>query len=336
MFTLDVPTYRIDLNRDEAVRWDEVIACEAVAARMLVDEAGAQLKPVPEIVRRLFERLYRWTGGLYSGEIESWAHGLGVSVGTVTVLNCAYELSHLRAPKIFGCSAGVRRLDGLGLVHVRCLDWPLATMGPATRLFRFHRGSREFVAVGVPGQVNILSGMMPGGYSATINWAPPFGFPTFDFGPAFLLRHTLETCDTYDAAVRMLTETPLSTSVFFTVCGTTEGQGCVIERTQTDVIVRRLTDRALVQTNHHVAERFQPNNQDIVEDHGDGELFTLAGSSRRAEHLHAALAELPPTCTLDQAVDVLNAPDVFNPDTCQQMVFHPRSGEMLLRRKTAT
>jgi hypothetical protein len=127
-------------------------------------------------------------------------------------------LSHLRWPSIFGCSAGVRWIDGLGLVRVRCLDWPLAAMGGATRLFRFRRGAREFVSVGVPGHVGMLSGMLPHAYSATINWAPPVAFPCFDFGPTFLLRHCLETCDSYDAAVRTLTETRLSTSVFFAVC----------------------------------------------------------------------------------------------------------------------
>src|SRR4029077_19247286 len=155
---------------------------------------------------------------------------LGVSLGTVTVLNCAYELSHLRWPKLFGCTAGVRWVEGLGLVHVRTLDWPLATMGAATRLFHFRRGARAFVAVGVPGHVGILSGMLPHAYSVTINWAPPAAFPTFDFGPPFLLRVTLERCDSYDSGVQTLTFTPLSTSVFFTVCGTEIDQACVIER----------------------------------------------------------------------------------------------------------
>lgn len=61
------------------------------------------------------------------------------------MLNGAYELSHVRFPKLFGCTAGVRHVEDLGMVHVRSLDWPLASMGIATRLFRFRRGGREFV-----------------------------------------------------------------------------------------------------------------------------------------------------------------------------------------------
>jgi hypothetical protein len=264
MFTADVPNYTIDLGNAEAKRWEEVIAHEKTAAGRLVQEASRQFERVPELLRRVFAHLYQRSGGLYRGEITSWAEALGVSVGTVTILNCAYELSHLRWPKLFGCTAGVRWVDGLGMVHVRSLDWPLATMGAATRLFRFRRRAREFVSVGVPGQAGVLSGMLPQAYSVTINWAPPVAFPSFDFGPAFLLRDTLETCDGYDAAVRTLSETRLSTSVFFTVCGTAQDQACVIERTQREAVVRRLTGPVLVQANHHVAGRFAKNNEDIL------------------------------------------------------------------------
>jgi len=333
MFTADVPTYWIDLRRDEAKRWEEVISCEKMAAGRLLQEAGSQFERVPELVRWVFGRLYGSFGGLYRGEIASWAEALGVSLGTVTILNCAYELSHLRWPKLFGCTAGVRWIDGVGMVHVRNLDWPLATMGAATRLFRYCRGAREFVSVGVPGQVGVLSGMLPQAYSATINWAPPVAFPTFDFGPAFLLRDTLETCDSYEAAVETLTQTRLSTSVFFTVCGAEKDQACIIERTQSDAAVRTMAGPVLVQANHHVAGRFVKNNEDIVEGERNEDLFSLAGSGKRANTLSGALAEIPVVCTPDTVANVLNSATVLNKDTCQQMVFYPASGEVKVWRR---
>src|SRR5262245_18734135 len=333
MFTTDVSTYLIDLGRDEATRWEEVTSREKTAASCLVQEAGSQFERVPELLRWVFARLYQRSGGLYRGEIASWAKALGVSLGTATILNCAYELSHLRWPRVLGCSAGVRCVDGLGMVHVRSLDWPLATMGAATRLFRFRRGAREFVSVGVPGHVGVLSGMLPRAYSVTINWAPPVAFPCFEFGPAFLLRDVLETCDGYDAAVRTLTETPLSTSVFFTVCGTAQGQACVIERTQRDAVVRPMEGPALVQANHHVARRFVRNNADILEGEAGDDVFSLEGSGRRADTLCRALVETSSTCTLDTAANALNRATVLNQDTCQQMVFCPAIGEVKVWRR---
>jgi hypothetical protein len=333
MFGADVPTYRIDLAHAEPKRWAEVISSENEFAGRLVEEAGAEFRRVPELLRRLFARLYQAFGGLYRREMSAWADALGVSLGTVTMLNCAYELSHLRWPKLFGCTAGVRWLDGAGLVHLRNLDWPLATMGAATRLFRFYRGAREFVSVGVPGHVGVLSGMVPGAYSVTINWAPPASFPSFDFGPAFLLRDTLETCDNYEAVVRSLTRTPLSTSVFFTVCGTERGQACVIERTQHEAVVRPMTGPVLVQANHHVAERFARNNDELHEVVEGEEEFSLEGSGCRADTLAGALAGIRLPGTLASAAEVLDVPTVLNKLTCQQMAFCPRTGEVLVWRR---
>jgi hypothetical protein len=323
----------IDLEKPEPERWAPVISAEKAAADRLVQEAATVFARVPELVRWVFARLYRSSGGLYREEIAAWADALGVSVGTATILNCAYELSHLHWPRIFGCTTGLRWLDGFGLVHVRSLDWPLATMGSATRLFRFCRGQREFVSVGVPGQVGVLSGMLPLAYSVTINWAPPGSFPSFDFGPTFLLRDTLETCDSYDAAVETLARTRLSTSVFYTVCGTQKGQACVIERTQTKAVLRQMAAPALVQANHYVADQFMKCNEEIREVEEGEEEFSLEGSTRRAGALNTALTDASPGCGLDEAANTLNSPHVLNQFTCQQMVFCPRTGEVKVWRR---
>jgi hypothetical protein len=333
MFAADVPSYRINLDNAEEQRWAEVISCERTVTSRLVAEAGQEFARVPELARWVFARLYQAFGGLYRGELASWAEALGVSLGTLTILNCAYELSHLRWPKLFGCTAGICWLEGLGLTHVRTLDWPLATMGTATRLFRFHRGAREFVSVGVPGHVGVLSGTLPHAYSVTINWAPPAAFPSFDFGPAFLVRHTLETCDNYDAAVQALTRTPLSTSVFFTICGTEKDQACVIERTQRQSVVRPMHGPVLVQANHHVAERFVRNNEDLREVMPGEEEFSLEGSACRLETLTRALRELPQPCTQGRAAEALDIPTIRNKFTCQQILFCPRTGDVQVWRR---
>jgi hypothetical protein len=333
VFRTDVRTYSIDLEKTEATRWAEVISEEKDVATLLVQEAAKEFERVPELVRWIFTRLYKVFGGLYRGEMQAWADGLQQSLGTVTMLNCAYELSHLPQLRVFGCTTGVRWIDGLGMVHVRNLDWPIATMGNATRLFRFRRGDREFISVGVPGQVSVLSGMVPHAYSVTINWAPPSSFPSFDFGPAFLLRDTLETCDTYDAAVRVLEQTELSTSVFFTVCGTEKGQACVIERTHNTAEVRLLTEPVLIQANHHVAAPLAKNNAKLPEPGGDEDEFSFEGSSQRAKILSDGLVGIGPACTLDSIVSPLNVATVLNRYTCQQMVFCPRSGDVRVWRR---
>jgi hypothetical protein len=328
MFTADVPEFVIDLERSEDMRWADVIAAEHTTARQLIEGAAEDIARVPRICRWAFGKLYQAFGGLYQGEMKAWADALGVSTGTATMLNCLYELSHLP----FGCTAGVRRLDGYGLVHVRTLDWPIAGMGQATRLFRFKRGSREFVSIGVPAQIGVLSGMVPNGYSVTINWAPPAGLPTFDFGPSFLLRDVLETCDSYSAAVDVLARTPLSASVFFTICGAGPEEACVIERTRRAAAIRTIDGPALVQANHHFAAEFIPNNEAIRKVPPEEEVFSIAGSTKRVNILQSGLDALSTDCTLQDAAEPLDIPTVLNSQTCQKMVFCPRTGEVKVWR----
>ncbi|MBI3268311.1 MAG: hypothetical protein HYZ53_04760 [Planctomycetes bacterium] len=332
MFSKSCPEFAIDLDRPEPDRWAEVIRDTREPAAALIREAGQALTLVPEVLQHIFAQVYKRSGGLYVGEINAWAEGLGVPLGTATVLNCAYELSHLHLPNPLGCTAGARWVEGRGMVHLRTLDWPLPTMGRATCRFRFRKGSREFLVVGVPGHVGVLSGMFPGGYSATINWAPPAAFPTFDFGPAFLLRNVLETCDTYAAAVEALRDTRLSTSVFFTVCGVEPGEACVIERTQRAAFVRGQAGSSVVQANHHQAADFVKHNAALATP-GNAEFLTA--SFRRAEVLAEALerggtphGQKP--APLAQALDL---PPVLNADTVQKMVFCPRTGEAEVWRR---
>jgi hypothetical protein len=84
----------------------------------------------------------------------------------------------------------------------------------------------------------------------------------------------------------------------------------------------------LVQTNHHVAARFARNNKDIMEAESDDDVFSLAGSMRRADTLARTLDALPAAATLDTAADALNRPAVLNQDTCQQKTARARRGAL--------
>jgi len=175
--------------------------------------------------------------------------------------------------------------------------------------------------------------MVPRAYSVTINWAPPISFPTFEFGPTFLLRDTLETCDTYEAAVKRLSETQLSTSVFFTVCGTRKGQACVIERTATEAAVREANESTVVQANHHIAKQFAGNNKDIIKVPEGEEEFSLEGSGQRTDTLARSLAGAEAAGSIEDVSAALDVPSVLNKFTVTQMAFCPATGDLRVWRK---
>lgn len=325
-YTSEVPVHDVDLNVPEADRWAEAIRRDRVVASRVAREALADI-PAAHIAGAALRAVYGLFGGRYEDEIGAWAAALGLSRGRTTLVQCSYELSQLSG-RLFGCTAGVVRSSRTGaLVHVRSMDWPLQSIGAATRLVRFHRGRRGFVAVGIAGFVGVLSGMVPGAYSVTMNWAPPSELPGFDFGPAFLLREVLETCDTYEEAVRDLRNTRLACPVFFVVCGAKDGQACVVERTRKIAEVRRLRSSVLVQANHHVTRRLQERNEYFR----DG----LEDSRERARVLELELLRRADVGSLDTIAGSLDAEPVCNDDSHQQMLFCPRTGEFAIWRRRA-
>jgi len=329
-----IKCYDIDLGLPESKRWDKVIRADLKVAQKLVKEAQEDLKvdsPLGSFLGGITSAAvglaYKAMGGRYQDEIRAWADALGISSRQMTSLNCLYELSHL-SNTVLGCTAGVKWIEGQGMTHIRTMDWPLKAIGPATRLFHFFEGDRSFYTVGVTGFVGALSGMVPGGYSVTINWAPPEEMPGRGFGPMFLLREVLETCDTYQEAVEMLRDTPLSTSVFYVVCGVKKGEGCVIERTRTEAVVRRLgTKKVLAQANHYQSSAFKGINEFCPQ--GDEEEMGLLESSEERQ------ACMEKHLTKDKKGNlVLSEEPVLNEDTHQKMIFCPASGAVQIWAST--
>lgn len=336
--------YVIDLQQPEEERWGEVIRKERTVAKTLAGHAAASVlgydatEASPPAWLRLalktFDSAYRFSGGLYQGELESWAEAMGCSAREPTLLNCQYELAQLAErvgpnlpawlPRLLrlGCTSGAVALGKGRVVHVRNMDWPLRQMGKATRIFRFVEGGREFVTVGVPGMVGALSGMVPGEYSATINYAPPTSVPGFDFGPLFLLRRVFETCDTYEEACHALSHTRLSANVLFMVCSA-KGKARVIERTRKDFATLPMRGGTLSLANHYRSGKFSKENGKWCPE-------IVGHSDCRACTLKEGLKGLGPRASLEQVAAALDQESVLNAETCQMMAFDPSRGETLV------
>lgn len=351
-YAADVPVRFIDLRLPPERRWAETIAADLAFSRQLLQtgwddalrEAERQagrprwlLEAAAAFARGPFHAAYRASRGRYLPEIYAWADALGESRAHVVMMQCMYELSHLDPvrPGRPGCSAGVRHVGGLGMVHVRTLDWAFDTIGPATRLFEFRNGARTHFTVGMPGLVGALSGMVPGGFSVTINWAPPVSFPFFYLGPLLELRNVFETCDTYAQAVERLRTARLATSVFFTVCGVNPGEACVLEHVKTrwlgghEVRVREIGGGVLAQSNHYQHPDFVRFNPNL-----DASRSVLMKTSpARAAQLAAALERTPAAGSLEELHACLGGEPVENPETRQKMVFCPARGELRVWRE---
>jgi hypothetical protein len=360
-FTSKTKTYDIDLSLPEDRRWVHVMNCEKSQMKKMFREAKRSaendVQDLPggaiELLKSYVSRAYKSSGGRYVGEVESMAEFLGESTSDLLALQCSFELTqfclafpyaHPTATKtlgamiavrntavsawnsIFGCTAGICRHSELGLLHYRTLDWDLKQIGASTRIFRFHKGERMFVVIGILGLAGALSGMLPGAYSISINYAPSVKDPGFDFGPLFLLREVLEECNSYGEAVSCLKSTQLSSNVFFTVCGVNDNEGCVIERTRASSSIRELDGMALAQGNHFHARRFTEHNEPF----DDSEF--IDDSIEREKKLASRLGKVKKSDSMESVFRLADVSPVRNEETRQKMLFHPKTGDFLLSR----
>lgn len=332
-------TYTIDLRRPPEDRWAEVIADELPAAKLMFEAAMASLSDVyfPRLTRACrwaFAQAYAHVDTEYRREVRAWSDALGVPFADVLSAQFVYELSHAgewlghrlgRLRKLLpnGCTAGMIWADGYGPMHVRSMDWPIPEIGPATRLFRFVEGPHEFTTVGMLGYVGVISGIVKGAYSATMNWAPPTGLPGFAKPAAFLLREAFREAKFWDA-VRVLETTPLATNVMYAICGAQQGACRVIERTRDRAAIRNggMPEKwPVCVANHFETSQFSRFNILVDE---DPEL--REDSLSRVQALAAALVERRAAPKKIEFLRALYEAPVTGCWSVQRMAFDVRGG----------
>ena len=347
-------TRTIHLGRPPSAMWSEVIARDREAMRTLFEESANEIRRrlggvLCDVIKGPFLLLYyakvRASRGELLGESNALARATGSSKAarrTMATFQRAYSLSHLG-----GCTAAVVAHPQHGMVHLRCLDWDVARrqIAAATRIFDFRKDGRlVFKAVGIAGMVGVLSGMRPGAFSATLNFAPSKDAvsPWLREEPTLLLRRALETCTTYTAAVDFLSKPKVSAPVYFTVCGVRPREACVIEIAHDsdgwqETHIRRIEDRPwLVQTNHYdpdgrlADENKHSTDADKGPENPAGSDLERSSVERRAftEQQLAALAGAGGNTPLDELIQLLGKSPTENALTVQQMAFIPGTGEI--------
>jgi hypothetical protein len=190
----------------------------------------------------------------YLDEIRRTAEA--VAMPGVYLLNVCFE---------WGCTSGVwKSADGPRLRRV--LDWPFPELGEHLVVVHQSGPAGDFLNLTWPGMSGVIQASAPGRFAAAINQAPMrergAGFLGAWLGgriqvsssdalpPAHLLRQVFETAPSYADAQGMLRDTPLAVPAIFILAGMEDGEGCVIERTETASAVRPLDGACVCATNH--------------------------------------------------------------------------------------
>lgn len=241
----------------------EVTRAHADKARDLIEKSknafglasrlasGAALPMGDYFSRKWLDR----TRNPYLAEIDQYAEILGMR--GVYALNMCYE---------WGCTSGAYMVDGTPHL-LRVLDWPFPGLGENMVVALQNDEAGEFYNITWPGVSGVFQAVAPNRFAISLNQAPMRRYRTgiildwvrnrfainreTGLPPAHLLRRAFEICPNYADVVRFLSTEPVSIPVLYTIAGTAEGEGCVIERLEHESVIRGLnTDHCVCVANH--------------------------------------------------------------------------------------
>jgi hypothetical protein len=224
----------------------------------------------------------------------------------------------------WGCTTGVGDDSDLGGVTLlRTLDWPLDGLGDSSIVLNCTGKAGRYWSVTWPGYVGVLTACAPGRFAGVINQPParPTGLGRpgdwlvtrvrmsrrHAIPPTHLLRQAFDQCATFDAAVDMISHTPICIPAIFTLAGTQPGEAVVLERTETGCyrLPRPIAANHWVET----PERGRPRN--------------ATSHDRRAQ----MITLIDQNQSYDWSFDWLTAP-ILRHDTRLAVMANPRTGRM--------
>jgi N-acylethanolamine-hydrolysing acid amidase len=209
------------------------------------------IEPIASILKNLRGSFY----DDYAQEMEGLAKALDVSLGDIVVVNLIYQIEGIGVkcskrnttgpcpptePGPAGLCTGILADDGNKVFQGRNMDWNLP---PALLKFVIEadyqsQNRTKFVGVSVAGQVGVLHGLAPGGFSIEMNSRNTGGNVLANLAdlilgaktPGAVIRRALETETNFDDGVKFLSSERLANPVYFIVGGAEHGEGTILSR----------------------------------------------------------------------------------------------------------
>jgi hypothetical protein len=254
--------------------------------------------------------------------MEALARLVDLPVNDVALCNFYYDVLKVVLDRTLGCTAfAIDTPDGI--LHARNLDWwtENAALARYTSICKFGGGAAgPFTTIGWPGFIGALSGIAPGRFAVTLNAVLSLEPPQIATPVVLLLRSVLEQARSFEAALALLTESPLPCDCLLLLTGTRSGELVVIERTSSRHAIRHARDGYVCVTNGY---------RQLTGGLGGTASELLATSCQRLERIEALIANERPRNPRD-CFRYLTDPEVQMQITVQQMVFRAATGEQWL------
>jgi len=236
------PRYTVDLGMDPEHRWDHVVADRKAINTVFGSSAVKPLVPAAKLLVGNALEAWRILGTEQYLEIKGIARELGIDASYIVLLPTFYDVfaadnSPLQQK---ACTGIVAQSSSGELFHGRNLDYNFKdAIGPITIVVDFARNNQTlFTAVTAGPNPGFNTAVKYGGFSVTQNerdtgslltnfWDILVEGRTTTFAT---IRNAVESLDTFDGAVKYLSEAQLSAASYFIVAGTKPQEGVVITR----------------------------------------------------------------------------------------------------------
>jgi len=319
---MPIPEVTIDLTKPPEERWVKMLVeHDETVVGILEDveqEVASWGREFLVGLGKKFLGLFRHLYGAeeYVKEINAIADLLEVDPNLLFASNLAYDITSWCEAhddllgKFFGCTGFI---DGNGPLLARNMDWDWPRgIRHHSMVIRFTDGLNEFITVGFPGHIGVISGISSSGFSLTVNQAYAARFtPSWTAMPVtWQVRRVLERAPSFKSALKLLTTEKTLTGAFYLVCGEKPGEAALIESDgDQDVVTEVGSGEYAVIANHYLTADI--GNSEIWED-----------SRERQEAMEKDIARTP-TMTVARAKRILNTRPVFNYQTAHQVAIEP-------------
>ncbi|EAS05941.1 linear amide C-N hydrolase, choloylglycine hydrolase family protein (macronuclear) [Tetrahymena thermophila SB210] len=302
-----LPKYVVNLDLSYQDRWREIITNYKSA----IQGFETRIEQLPKAVA-LESQLPFYKDPDFMGEVQAIATLAGVKFETLQLLSQMYE-----ALDSIGCTSIVARHSDGSIYHARNLDYSFVKyISPLLANIDFQRGGKTvFIADMVIGTAIVVTGIVPNGFSITINQRQDDGqaisYLQKQYIPAcYLIYKILQTKTTYSDALDSLMNTKIAMPAYFIIAGLSGNQGTVIERDREAVHLQTTLSGStwfICQTNF---DRSQPDDpSDYRRVPCEQKMGLLNQNSWKPQDIFNILSSSP------NFIQTTIATDVMNPNT---------------------
>lgn len=328
---MSTPEFVVDLQLEPSKRFAEIAEVYAKDLKRLLRSTRKELlADLPFGLRRMVEGAVDAVGAFfvsylgdhpYVAELMGFAEVSGIDPEDLYLANIVYDLTAgFSLGGLVGCTGFVHGGPPAPLIS-RAMDWNVPSgIGKHSIVMRYRAKDHEFLSVGFPGITGVVSGISSRGFAVTVNqkFADGWSMPNYALPVLWLVRDVLERGKSYGSATRLLGEQTAASPAFYLMCGSEEGQACLVESDGSSDDVTHVPAGHIQAVSNH--SPFLEPPDDIEEGSSEDRLRAMTQRAARIARAdvgraRAALKEWP----------------VFHADTVHQMVLVPATGELVLR-----